>query len=136
MSAEQNYEFGVNMSCGGCSGAVNRVLGKLDGMLSPPFCHFSYHCLALQLRFFLQSLPLPPLLSLRYEVLYANSPLPTGVKTYDVSLEKQNAVVTTEPTVDFDTVLKKIQGTGKTVLWATANDTVKFGEPPKKPIAA
>lgn len=34
MSAEQDhtYKFGVSMSCGGCSGAINRVLGKLDGM--------------------------------------------------------------------------------------------------------
>jgi len=26
------YKFGVNMSCGGCSGAVKRVLQKLDGI--------------------------------------------------------------------------------------------------------
>jgi hypothetical protein len=32
MSAEHTYKFNVSMSCGGCSGAVNRVLGKLDGM--------------------------------------------------------------------------------------------------------
>ena len=31
MSAEHTYKFNVSMSCGGCSGAVNRVLGKLDG---------------------------------------------------------------------------------------------------------
>jgi copper chaperone len=35
MSAEHTYKFNVSMSCGGCSGAVNRVLGKLDGMLCP-----------------------------------------------------------------------------------------------------
>ncbi|KAH7408004.1 heavy-metal-associated domain-containing protein [Cadophora sp. MPI-SDFR-AT-0126] len=36
MSAEQDhtYKFGVSMSCGGCSGAVNRVLGKLEGVKS------------------------------------------------------------------------------------------------------
>ncbi|KFY63961.1 hypothetical protein V496_03539, partial [Pseudogymnoascus sp. VKM F-4515 (FW-2607)] len=28
--AEHTYKFNVSMSCGGCSGAVNRVLGKLD----------------------------------------------------------------------------------------------------------
>jgi copper chaperone CopZ len=32
MSAEHTYKFNVSMSCGGCSGAVNRVLGKLDGL--------------------------------------------------------------------------------------------------------
>lgn len=26
------YKFKVAMSCGGCSGAVNRVLGKLEGV--------------------------------------------------------------------------------------------------------
>lgn len=33
-SAEQQhvYKFNVSMSCGGCSGAVDRVLKKLDGM--------------------------------------------------------------------------------------------------------
>ncbi|KAF2035572.1 heavy metal transport/detoxification protein [Setomelanomma holmii] len=28
------YKFGVAMSCGGCSGAVERVLKKLDGVES------------------------------------------------------------------------------------------------------
>ncbi|CAG8959995.1 hypothetical protein HYFRA_00012713 [Hymenoscyphus fraxineus] len=32
--SEHNYKFGVAMSCGGCSGAVNRVLGKLEGVKS------------------------------------------------------------------------------------------------------
>ena len=31
--AEHNYKFNVSMSCGGCSGAVERVLKKLDGEL-------------------------------------------------------------------------------------------------------
>jgi hypothetical protein len=31
-TAEQRtYKFNVSMSCGGCSGAVDRVLKKLDG---------------------------------------------------------------------------------------------------------
>ena len=28
---EHVYKFNVVMSCGGCSGAINRVLGKLEG---------------------------------------------------------------------------------------------------------
>ena len=28
------YKFNISMSCGGCSGAVDRVLKKLEGMLS------------------------------------------------------------------------------------------------------
>ncbi|KAI9801249.1 MAG: Cytosolic copper metallochaperone [Piccolia ochrophora] len=30
--ATHNYKFNVAMSCGGCSGAVERVLKKLDGV--------------------------------------------------------------------------------------------------------
>ncbi|KAF2185400.1 putative iron/copper transporter Atx1 [Zopfia rhizophila CBS 207.26] len=32
--AEHTYKFNVAMSCGGCSGAVERVLKKLDGVKS------------------------------------------------------------------------------------------------------
>ncbi|KAF2745587.1 putative iron/copper transporter Atx1 [Sporormia fimetaria CBS 119925] len=32
--AEHTYKFNVSMSCGGCSGAINRVLGKLEGVKS------------------------------------------------------------------------------------------------------
>ncbi|KAK3297863.1 heavy-metal-associated domain-containing protein [Chaetomium fimeti] len=32
--AEHQYKFNVSMSCGGCSGAVDRVLKKLDGVKS------------------------------------------------------------------------------------------------------
>ncbi|KAL4999518.1 heavy metal-associated domain-containing protein [Aspergillus recurvatus] len=31
---EHHYKFNVSMSCGGCSGAVERVLKKLDGVKS------------------------------------------------------------------------------------------------------
>ncbi len=37
MAEVHTYEFNVSMSCGGCSGAVDRVLKKLDGML-PALC--------------------------------------------------------------------------------------------------
>ncbi|KIW31623.1 uncharacterized protein PV07_03249 [Cladophialophora immunda] len=30
--AEHHYKFNVTMTCGGCSGAVERVLKKLDGV--------------------------------------------------------------------------------------------------------
>ncbi|KAM0330726.1 hypothetical protein ACHAQA_003678 [Verticillium albo-atrum] len=32
--SEHNYKFNIAMSCGGCSGAVDRVLKKLDGVKS------------------------------------------------------------------------------------------------------
>ncbi|RMZ23005.1 hypothetical protein D0859_12968 [Hortaea werneckii] len=31
--AEHNYKFNVTMTCGGCSGAIERVLKKLEGNL-------------------------------------------------------------------------------------------------------
>lgn len=34
--SEHNYKFNIAMSCGGCSGAVERVLKKLDGECCPP----------------------------------------------------------------------------------------------------
>lgn len=36
MSESHTYEFNVSMSCGGCSGAIDRVLKKLDGSLPSP----------------------------------------------------------------------------------------------------
>ena len=32
--SDHTYKFGVQMTCGGCSGAIDRVLKKLDGKLS------------------------------------------------------------------------------------------------------
>jgi copper chaperone CopZ len=32
--AEHNYKFNITMTCGGCSGAVERVLKKLDGEIT------------------------------------------------------------------------------------------------------
>ncbi|KAF3007876.1 Cytosolic copper metallochaperone [Curvularia kusanoi] len=32
--SEHNYKFNIAMSCGGCSGAVERVLKKLEGVKS------------------------------------------------------------------------------------------------------
>jgi hypothetical protein len=36
VDGDHTYKFNVSMSCGGCSGAVNRVLGKLEGMSAFP----------------------------------------------------------------------------------------------------
>jgi copper chaperone len=38
-----------------------------------------------------------------------------GVKSFDVSLDSQTALVKTEPTVSYETVLATIKKTGKTV---------------------
>ncbi|KAF4337890.1 antioxidant and metal homeostasis factor [Fusarium beomiforme] len=34
MADTHTYEFNITMSCGGCSGAIDRVLKKLDGVES------------------------------------------------------------------------------------------------------
>ncbi|KAI0970883.1 iron copper transporter [Xylaria arbuscula] len=78
MAEPHTYQFRVAMSCGGCSGAVNRVLGKLE-----------------------------------------------GVQSYDVSLEKQEALVVTSPDLDYETVLKTIKKTGKKVEWGKADGESK-----------
>jgi copper chaperone len=31
VAAEHKYQFNVSMSCGGCSGAIDRVLKRMEG---------------------------------------------------------------------------------------------------------
>ena len=33
--SDHTYNFNITMTCGGCSGAVERVLKKLDGQYAP-----------------------------------------------------------------------------------------------------
>lgn len=73
------------MSCGGCSGAVERVLKRLEGMY---FRGFLSRAMLID---------------------------PAGVKSFDVNLETQTALVTAESTVPYDTVLAAIKKTGKQV---------------------
>jgi copper chaperone len=96
--AEHKYSFNVTMTCGGCSGAVERVLKKTEG----------------------QSAPTGPLNQcLQYSDL--TSDIYIGVKSYDVSLEKQTADVTTDDSINYATLLEKIKKTGKTVNSAEAD---------------
>ncbi|KAI0484510.1 iron copper transporter [Xylariaceae sp. FL0804] len=78
MADTHTYKFNVSMSCGGCSGAINRVLGKLE-----------------------------------------------GIESYDVSLDKQEAVVVAQPGLDYETVLKTIKKTGKKVNSGEADGEAK-----------
>ena len=94
------YEFEVKMSCGGCSGAVGRVLKKLEGM--PP--HFS-----------ITNTTLP--------FAAANQPLAIGVKEYSTNLETQKVNVTTVPELDLDTVTATIKKTGKEIVSSKELDT-------------
>ncbi|TVY34150.1 Metal homeostasis factor, partial [Lachnellula occidentalis] len=103
--SEHTYNFEVVMTCTGCSGAVNRVLGKLKGSV-----HFSSphsHSIAPTTPFSIFFFP--------------------GVKSYDVALEQQRVFVTAEPSLDYDTVFDKIKKTGKHVKWGEA-DGVKIGD--------
>jgi copper chaperone len=47
-----------------------------------------------------------------------NNPFLTGVKSYDVSLDKQTAEITADESLDYATVLEKIKKTGKTIKGA------------------
>jgi copper chaperone len=128
MSAEHTYKFNVSMSCGGCSGAVNRVLGKLEGTLSFP------------------SSPHPLIPSIPSPVFLRQSPLPTpprcadwltimrfaGVKSYDVSLDTQTATVVAAPELSYETVLKTIKKTGKKVNSGEADGEEKSIEVPEE----
>lgn len=91
--SEHNYKFNVTMTCGGCSGAVERVLKRLDGKLSScarwnPASGSDSRLLTLLL---------------------------LGVKSYDVSLDTQTANVVTADNLDYTTVLNTIKKTGKKV---------------------
>ena len=74
------------MTCGGCSGAVERVLKKTEGRI--------------QLYSWLDSLT-----NSVHVIL--------GISEYSVSLEKQEVLVT--GTIGYDDLLAKIQKTGKEV---------------------
>lgn len=84
--SEHNYKFEVAMSCGGCSGAIERVLKKLDGR---------------------------PIILCR--IAQQRLTMTAGVKSYNVSLENQTAEIVAEDSLDYATVLEKIKKTGKTV---------------------
>lgn len=89
--SDHTYNFNITMTCGGCSGAVERVLKKLDGSYNPPTMFTTI---------------LMPV---------------SGVKSFDVSLDNQTANVITEPSLDYSTVLEKIKKTGKKVNSAEAD---------------
>ena len=48
-----------------------------------------------------------------------------GVKSYDVSLDKQEALVVAEPGLDYETVLRTIKKTGKKVNTGEADGEAK-----------
>lgn len=107
MADTHTYEFNVTMSCGGCSGAIDRVLKKLDGkhaqLCSLPHTHSS-------------------------RVANPDNLSVAGVESYEVSLEDQKAKVVTG--LPYETVLEKIAKTGKKINSATADGIEKSVEIP------
>lgn len=77
------------MTCTGCSGAIDRVLKKTDGMFSLPFSLIS---------------------ASRTDVARGI----IGLSSYDVNLESQEVIVKTDK-VSYEEVLAKIKKTGKEV---------------------
>jgi copper chaperone len=57
--------------------------------------------------------------------LVADKGVPSGVKSYDVSLDTQTATVHTEPFLGYRTVLQTIKKTGKTVISGKADGEEK-----------
>lgn len=83
------------MTCGGCSGAVTRVLAKKEGALHPPTTvSFVIHTRSLTIHTIHDSKC-------------------TGVEKFDVSLEKQEVMV--YGTAEYDDILATIKKTGKEV---------------------
>ena len=143
---DHTYKFNVKMTCGGCSGAVERVLKKLEGMFRLfPFCRLSLSPVFFSTLWLLcfyphfprsaASVPLCPLCFPLFRFVRFVSfcclcfalPVPlcfahgkAGVSSYEVSLEKQSAEVHSS-TLDYETVLQKIKNTGKAVLSGEAD---------------
>lgn len=128
MSAEHTYKFGVSMSCGGCSGAVNRVLGKLEGL-----CITNLHLMSTSHSAPLEVAPSTTTLAcyIDFTPCQTNQTMLTsnaGVKSYEVSLDTQTATVITEPSLEYEQVLKTIQKTGKKVNTGEADGQQKSVE--------
>lgn len=152
--AEHNYVFNVSMSCGGCSGAVERVLKKLEGNVSrDPFSNFplphsptTRHPTTL-----LSSLghifppqkiskrpPVPsPAQSTSHHIPSHQAGRqaklthkPTGVKSYEVSLDTQTAKVVADDSLPYEKVLKTIAKTGKKVNSGEADGVAQSVEVP------
>lgn len=119
--AEHTYDFNITMTCSGCSGAVERVIKRLDGQSNrTPFSP-----IATKFRFLRARLHLLNLYHRCHHGMLADKltvcPTGLGVKSYDISLENQSAHVVTDESVQYDTLLEKIKKTGKKVNSAEAD---------------
>jgi copper chaperone CopZ len=132
MSEQHQYKFDITMSCRGCSGAVDRVLKKLEGEGKVSLLIVYSECIVHAQTFSLSAfLPIAAIQSIsvarRQNIIlsgyrgivnysYANfGNLLLGVTSYEVNLESQSATVNTEPSLSYEKVLETIKKTGKTV---------------------
>ncbi|MBE3041498.1 heavy-metal-associated domain-containing protein [Candidatus Bathyarchaeota archaeon] len=158
--AEHKYDFEITMTCGGCSGAVDRVLKKLEGEFSPYFPFSVSRSQSTPPR------PLDPSFVIAGSRIFrprhdapndATDSTPTaikpkkerekkrerrrgkdkkaneihpGVKHYEVSLADQTASVTAEPTLEYATVLRTISKTGKKINKGSADGVEQSVEVP------
>ena len=122
-----HYKFDVTMTCGGCSGAVDRVLKKMDGTVFPSFLSPIFYLVIspkfLALLLFPSSLSTAPH-PRRAICLHTSSAKRSlhgsGLSSYDVSLENKTADVYTD-NVSYEAVLEKIKKTGKAVTRGEAD---------------
>lgn len=120
------------MSCGGCSGAVERVLKRLDGQSQLSL----YFVSLFSFLFFLVEkkrggknesvlLPPPPFSSTsKYNPIFfldISKKKTLGVKSYNVDLAAQTAEVNADEGLTYEAVLEKIKKTGKKVNAGTAD---------------
>ena len=69
-----------------------------------------------------------PATSYHPKTLVADKGVPSGVKSYDVSIDTQTAIVHAEPSLGYGTVLETIKKTGKTVISGEADGEKKSVE--------
>lgn len=133
MADTHTYKFNVSMSCSGCSGAVDRVLKKLEGKPLVPITapadsspsHLSnVTCTERQMteRTHTEAPWLGTLIANQL-----SSPF-TGVESYEVSLENQTATVVAKDDLPYEKVLSTIAKTGKKVNTGEADGVAQSVE--------
>lgn len=110
-----HYHFAITMTCTGCSGAVDRVLKKMEGISSPSVPPPPPSLLTLSFPF-LSPPPRPPApIHSQKRKKKTDISTPQGVNKYEVSLSAQTADVYADEGLAYETVLEKIKKTGKAV---------------------
>jgi copper chaperone len=108
------YVYDVKMTCGGCSGAIERVLKKnIEARESqfPPRAAEAY-------------LVLPP-----FNAFHLHIPIPHAANAFSVSLGTQKVIIWGPKLPEFEDITAKIAKTGKEIRSKeVAPDTAKLGQ--------